>query len=318
MPVEVDAALLGRDEPSGPGVSARCNQLPIWHGRYGCRGMNQLIFGPALTEMSASGSSVFGPVVFRDYVAEHGLGTRRTPEHISVNNWGALPAELKAANAMVFRLGRGVDPRTRFALVRAPSAADFFLFGAGTDDPASTFLSPASLRDLFGFSLVAPSETMLVSLACASGVLATALGFDEPSTVTSPSRGTMRASFAFRPHSGLDAVLEHVNGQVEVDALVLGRCSGKDVLFVLEAKQSPDPLAKHKLVYPVLALAERIPPDLEIVPVLLIARALADGIRFDVVRCAMPDPRVHALVAVDELIVASTVSLRLPLVGPSG
>lgn len=252
-------------------------------------------------------------MVFRDYAAENGIGTRQTPEHISINHWGALPAELKATETMVYRLGRGEDQRTRFALARMSEVRDAFLFGFSTEGAAATFLSPASLRDLFGFSLVAPSETMLVSLACASGLMASALGFDEPIGLASPARGTMRASFRFRPHSSLDTLFDHIDGQVEIDALMLGRCGGKDTLFVLEAKQTPMPLAKHKLVYPVLGLANRIPADLPIVPVALVARPEPGGVRFDVARCELPDPRTNEVVAVDELTIAERVSLRLPL-----
>ena len=57
----------------------------------------------------------------------------------------------------------------------------------------------------------------------------------------------------------------HNRGQVEIDSLFIGRRRGEDVLFLLEAKQSDRSLAKHKLVYPALAVADKVPADIAIV-----------------------------------------------------
>lgn len=53
---------------------------------------------------------------------------------------------------------------------------------------------------------------------------------------------------------------QHYKGQVEIDALFVGRRNRQETLFVIEAKTSNNfqSLAKHKLVYPVLALSSNV------------------------------------------------------------
>jgi hypothetical protein len=272
------------------------------------------IFTPALEEMATSGATVFGPVAFREYTRAHGLSAGQTATHISVNDWAALAPELKAANTMVLRLGRGDDARTRFMLVACGDAGDFFLPASSSMAEAATLLSNASVRDLFAYSLLDPSEHMLVSLACASGVLSEALALDGEQLPPPPVRGTMRGTFEFRPHSGHDLVVEHRDGQIEIDALLVARSCGEETLFVIEAKHRDVRLAKHKLVYPVLALAPRVPTDVRIVPVFLACEVGSTGVTFHAARCTMPDPRAESPVALDALAVEERTTLRLPLV----
>jgi hypothetical protein len=78
---------------------------------------------------------------------------------------------------------------------------------------------------------------------------------------------------------------------VEIDALFVGRRDGLDHLFVLEAKQSGAALANHKLLYPIMALAAGVPPDMPIVPVYLRAERQPGGYLFTIAECRCPDPR---------------------------
>jgi hypothetical protein len=271
------------------------------------------IFDPALAEMSAENRSVFGPVGFRDYLKEHALAAGKTADRISINDFSALPAPLKAANTMVLRLGAGVGGRTNFALVRVPNVEDFFL-QVPAETPR-TFLSSARMRDLIGYTLLTPSETTLVNLAFTSGLIAHALQIDHDEPLPAPARGVLRATFPLQAHSTVDQKLEHVNGQIEIDALFVGRRNDRDHLFVIEAKQSSAPLANHKLLYPVIALAEAVPGDMPIIPVYLRAERRTGGFLFTVAECECPDPR-ETTIALDALAVKRSQALNLPLAIP--
>jgi hypothetical protein len=243
------------------------------------------IFDEALRSLGGM-DGVTPPRSFRDYAKAGGVTlTRATPEYISVDSYGRLPATLRQASAMVFRLGEADGTGTQFSIVQvAGCLRDFFvfddeLFGAAD---VETYLPEASARTLFPFSLVDPSaETNVVNLAFASGVLAEALELDQPPTIPATGRG--RYSFSFRPHSSLDAVLHHRLGQVEVDAMFVGRRHGRQCLFVLEAKVSGSAgsLALHKLAYPCLAFRAVVPEDLPVVPVYLRASRSEEGMTFN-------------------------------------
>jgi hypothetical protein len=268
------------------------------------------VFEPALAQMRTADLSVFGPTGFRDYLLEHGLSASRTADHISISHLDRLPAALKASNTMVLRLGAGEGGRTNFALVRVADIHDFFLWIA--PEAPRTFLSDARMRNLIGYTLLIPSETTLVNLAFTSGLVAHALGLDDDESLPAPARGVLRATFSFRAHSTLDWVLEHVHGQVEIDALIVGRRNGLDHLFVLEAKQSSAALANHKLLYPIMALAGAVPPDMPIVPVYLRAERQPSGYLFTVAECRCPDLR-HGLLALDAIKVERSQAFNLTL-----
>lgn len=223
---------------------------------------------------------------------------------------------MKAASAMVFRLGvGGTKGKTRFALAQVDDVKDFFLFGAESEQGAETFLSPAPLRSLFGYSIIRPGEKTLVNLAFASGLLAFALRLDSAEPLPAPATGAFTADFRFRPHSGIDVELDHRAGQVEVDAVFVGRRDGRETVFVVEAKTDSPPLAKHKLVYPVLGLMSRIPTDIPVVPVYLRAWASTGGFNFLIGECDLPDPRIAHPSVLSELSIRSVRHLRLPLLG---
>lgn len=234
------------------------------------------VFAPGLEAHLASGNPVSPARSFREYAEEHGLDAQRTASYISVSHWGELPQMLQAADTMVLRLG-GPGP-TRFSLVTVSDVTRFFV---PEPDPAlntETFLPRMSLRALFSYAVLGSvSEQTLITLASTSGLLSHALGLDPDDPLEAPATGAITATFAFRPDPEADTVLHHVGGQVEVDAVFVGRRDGRDVVFVIEAKGRKPRLAKHKLVYPILSLRENVPEDMEVIPIYL--RAFRDRSR---------------------------------------
>lgn len=95
--------------------------------------------------------------------------------------------------------------------------------------------------------------------------------------------------------------------------MVVEKRKGKDTLFIIEAKSAGihKSLAKHKLVYPLLGIAERVPENISIVPVYLKVINLKDGIHYHIAECSYPDPR-QQITAVDELKISSYKHLILP------
>lgn len=83
-----------------------------------------------------------------------------------------------------------------------------------------------------------------------------------------PATGRSTFTFDLRPHSSYPELVTHRDGQVEIDTLFAERRNGRTALFVIEAKTGTtySSLAKHKLAYPILAVRDRIPPDVEVVP----------------------------------------------------
>lgn len=270
--------------------------------------MGQAIFEPALEQMDAKGARVFGPTSFRGYLKRHGFeGARRTPKYISIDFVDSLASELRNACTMVFRLGRASDgPGTQFALVRAESElAEFFLVDSECFDAGHVerFESEANDERMLGFrALPNLSETSLVNLGLASGVMSEALEIDDRVALLPPATGRSTFTFSFRPHSSVDEKLTHDSGQVEVDTLFAERRDDQRVLFVIEAKTGSkrSSLAKHKLAYPVYAIADRVPGEVDIVPVYLRIVRRSDAIHYHIVECSFPDPRTQDP-AVDEL-----------------
>ena len=103
----------------------------------------------------------------------------------------------------------------------------------------------------------------------------------------SSENGSGAYTFQFRPHSEIDIIWTHYNGQVEIDGLLAGERKGKTHLFVIEAKASKkyDSLAKHKLFYPVLSVSRKVPENIPIIPVYLRVIKRKDGIHFFIAEC---------------------------------
>jgi hypothetical protein len=71
---------------------------------------------------------------------------------------------------------------------------------------------------------------------------------------------------------------------------------------------------KHKLVYPALAIADSVSPEIEIVPTYLRCRQHDGTIAFEVAECSLPDPR-ETVPGVDELEVERSRVIELALEG---
>ena len=275
-------------------------------------------FEPALQDLTDR--SVFGPVEFREYVTQHRLGDRKTAPSISIDSFEKLPPELQNADAMVLRLGSPKGVRgTKFAIIRVDGNLEaFFLmhdkvFG---DCDAVPFLPTASWRDLYAFQVLRKlTEPSLVNLAIASGLLGYALDLDEDTVGLVPATGQSTFTFEFQPHDLVRQTLLHQNGQVEIDAVFVGRRNRKDCLFVVEAKSGPDvkSIAKHKLVYPVLSVAKHLPTGMSIVPVYIHVASESDGYHFRIAECEFHDPRARTPV-LSSLAPIRTSHLVLPII----
>lgn len=111
----------------------------------------------------------------------------------------------------------------------------------------------------------------------------------------------------------IERTFVHNSGQVEIDALFVGRRKGENVLFVVEAKtESVSSVGKFKLVYPVLSLMNRIPKEMPIVPVFVHIAQRADGILYQVAECSFDDPR-ETMAVMTELETVRTAEYLLPL-----
>lgn len=252
------------------------------------------MFEAALESMDKSGASTFGPKSFQKYAQESGLTNAKTAPSISVDTFKGLPAELRNAGAMVFRLGAtDGEKNTQFALARHVDGwDDYFLIDdvIFSSAGAQVFIPSVSMKELFAFQLLpALTETSYVNLALASGLLAHALRLDDERSAHVPATGQSTFSFEVRPHAVHPVLWNHRRGQVEIDALFVAQRNGKPHLFLVEAKVSPgmQSLAKHKLVYPLLALRTSVPHDLPIVPVYVRAMSAEDGVHFCVCECRL-------------------------------
>jgi hypothetical protein len=259
------------------------------------------VFGTALIEMEAQGSSTHGPKPFQSYLSANSLPIQMTAPIISVDSFRRLAPELKKAGVMVFRLGSPKGERnTHFALSKYVDGwSDYFIF----DEEIFASLAPVSfipsvpVRHLFPFLLL-PSftEISLVNLAFASGLLAHALGIDQRDLPYAPATGQSTFDFPVVPHSKLGVRWQHQRGQVEIDAVFSAQRASRETVFLLEAKTSAkkgeefDSLAKHKLMYPVLALRDHLPNYMKIIPIYLRAIRKPDGVHFYLAECGEISP----------------------------
>lgn len=264
------------------------------------------IFKPALEEMKRSGKNYFGPISFQEYLRQNNFESKRTPNYISIDSLEVLDKELREANTMVFRLGADpVHKETAFALVKSESVNDFFLIDEelfGNLEP-KTFIPTISMRNLFTYKIFPnSSESTLVNLGLASGVIGEALGLDKKEHLLAPTTGMSSFTFDLKLHSSIKKIFNHIKGSVEIDCLLLGKRNGKDILFVFEAKKggSHKSIAKHKLAYPILSIAKNVPEHIDIVPVYLKVNKREKGIFYNVCECQAFDPRKNTT-AINEI-----------------
>ena len=274
------------------------------------------MFEPAIEEMEQNNSHIFGPCSFNKYIKVNNLPARGPAPYISIDSFNKLPNELKENNIMVFRLGSPQgEVHTHFALIKLKSDwNDFFLFDENifSKNESEVFLPSVSIRQLFTFQLLPNlTETSIVNLAVSSGLLNNFLSLEINDIPAAPATGQSVFTFDFKPYPDMDN-WQHNKGQVEIDALLVGKRQGKEHLFVIEAKVSNSfgSLAKHKLVYPVLAVSENVPKYIPIVPVYIRAIKERNAIHFYMAECSIPDPR-DRVIAISELTVTNTKTLVL-------
>ena len=235
-------------------------------------------FSQAVATQPEAGFWLYGPEIFRTYCRRNGWRAD-TASTISVDHARTLSKELREANTMVLRLGTGhgddeARGQTAFALVRHEdrSLAPFFLIDEEifTGRP-ETFIPDRSMRALFPFGLLPKlSETSLLTVAHASGLMAEALGCDDSSIHMIPDTGAGTYSFRFTVGTEHPVLLDHLAGQVEIDSVCIGVRDTRNHVIVTEAKRGPfDSIAKHKPAYAAWAARSNILDDIPIIAVYL-------------------------------------------------
>jgi hypothetical protein len=273
--------------------------------------MKKEIFLPAIEEMQAKHEDLYGPESFQDYILKHNLPTANTAACISVDSYEKLNPLLRDKNVMVFRLGQSeVRKGTQFALRRVDNILDFFLVDheVFTDDSGHEY--PVEESKLLPYRILNNlTETSFVNLALNTGLLSTALEIQNISpTATSQSSFT----FMIKLHNQDEMAFSHNKGQVEIDSLFLAERTGSQTLFVVEAKSDDfhKSLAKHKLVYPVMAIANNVPQNIDIVPLYLKVLRSEHYFHFHILECSLPDPRKF-LISINELIPKKYIHLKI-------
>jgi hypothetical protein len=284
--------------------------------------MEKDIFKAALDELAHIDIGIFGPKSFQEYAKVNHFDRLNTRSLISVDFYERLHRSLRKNSAMVFRLGKSTDGRTtNFAIVKVKNRLkDFFLCDKDIflNKEITTFLPVTSLKKFYQY-LILPelSESSFVNLGLASGLIGTAIELDDPEAMIIPATCKSTFTFEFKPHSLLPSILKHDNGQVEIDSIFIEKRNGKESLFLIEAKSSYkreafNSLAKHKLVYPLLAIYPKIPKDLPIIPIYVKVKKIEDGVSFDLAECEFPNPRKE-LPTIDQLKVVRCARYFLPL-----
>lgn len=272
--------------------------------KYEYNGMSS-VFYYAIDQLANIDQGIFGPVPFLDYLSSLGFPKLKAPDAISIDSWERLHQSLKASDSMVLRLGKSTGVGTQFAVVKIKNRlSEYFLFDEKifTNDGVE-YIPEVEDNQLLAYQLLPTlTEASIVNLGFTSGLISKALRLDEVKPIFPPATCNSTFTFSFKPHSSLDIEVIHNKGQVEIDAMFVGKRNKVDTLFVVEAKigSTHRSLAKHKLLYPVLAVAPQIPEHMPIVPVYLKAQHKKSGIHFHVVECEMPDPR-ERIVGYDEL-----------------
>lgn len=215
-------------------------------------------------ESNIEGKRWFPKTKFTEYTGIKG----KTPQHVSLDhyqNYVNIHPELHENGMYLFRLGRGC-----FSLVESENILqEYFVEDSIFPEKGDRYVSSASQQDLFSFSIMPKlTENTLLSLGLATGVIQAGLGMDSEEPIPSPSEANGTYKFEImNPH---DSTKFAHDGQVEIDTVVFGKMNGEYTLFVIEGKEGKPSttLAKHKLAYPVMALASegKIPEYVNIVP----------------------------------------------------
>lgn len=263
------------------------------------------VFHYVIDQLDNVDQGVFGPVSFLDYLSGLEFPKLKAPDAISIDSWERLHQSLKSNDCMVLRLGKSTGAGTQFAVVKVKDRlSEYFLFDEKIfTNEGVEYFPEVEDNQLLAYQLLPTlTEASIVNLGFTSGLFSKALGLDEFKPIFPPATCNSTFTFSFKPHSSMDRNLIHKNGQVEIDAMFVEKRNKVNTLFVIEAKvgNKHKSLAKHKLLYPVLAVAPQIPDSIPIVPVYLKAHYEEDGIHFHIVECEIPDPRKN-LIGYNEL-----------------
>jgi hypothetical protein len=237
------------------------------------------VFTYKIDEMEKAGIGYSEPESFSEYKKKYPIPkSMRTADCISVQTQDKMKWDLREYGYMVFRLGRREenDQETYFALAKLRNKSDwseYFLLDQELFDgiEGELFLPNVSIRQLFAFNLLSElTENSLINLAISSGLMASALEIETSESLAAPASASGVFDFRFKPNPDAP-IWDHRRGQVEIDALFVGRRGKQEILFVIEAKTSPklESLAKYKLIYPILALQDKIPDCIQVIPVYL-------------------------------------------------
>lgn len=258
----------------------------------------------------------FGPKEFLTYCREINFSpTGKTAQYISLDFYEKLPKELKDNEVMVLRMGGG--QKTNFVLFKTNNnLKNFFLHDEEifSGVVSRTFMPQVEMRELIPYYLMPTrSETTFVNFALSTGVFHKALGLDGNTKITMPATGKSTFSFDVKVHSSINHTFQHQTGQVEIDGIFLGQRNGEDCLFVLEAKNSVSntSLSKHKLVYPILSIAQSVPQDIKIIPIYMKSIEHNKFFEFKIAECEFKDPR-NELKAIDDLNLVKSVGFKVP------
>jgi len=255
------------------------------------------IFELAINELKKENIQFREPEMFQRYIKNNNLKAKGTASYISVQSFSDLNPELKENNLMVFRLGsRKGETGTYFSIVKIQNSwDDYFLFDESIFKNCSQITKTIdwSNEHYLSFNVIPKlTETSHVNLSLTAGILEESLYLDSNS-ISIPATGRGNYSFNVKPHSSLDATWKHNAGQVEIDSVFAGKRNGKKYLIIVEAKSGkyPDSLAKHKLMYPILAISAQVPSDYEIMPVYIRAHETKESITFYISECDAINPK---------------------------
>jgi len=272
--------------------------------------INKRIFEPAIDLIEEFKIKYYDGGSFQKYIENNNLGNAKTAEKISVDSFEKLDPQLREKNIMVFRLGKANNgPGTAFALRKMDDMHDFFLVD-----------EKVFIEDLIDFYI--PDEQLLpykiirnlteqsyLNIAINSGILSKALSVD--GNIYSANTQS-NYTFDFKLMSDDEIIVSHINGQVEIDSVFATKRNGEKVVIIIEAKSDNihKSLSKHKLVYPILAIANSIPEEYKIVPVYLKITKDERYIYFKVAECDLPDPR-NRVIGINELVVKKSMMFRV-------
>ena len=251
------------------------------------------------------------PESFREYLARTGQDESiSTPRYISIDDQKKLHPSLREENVMVFRLGQSDHGTTNFGLARYQNGwSDYFLYDdkCFEDSQPRLFIPEVGFDQLFTYQLLPNlSESALVNLAFACGLMQAALGLDPRDKLPAALSGTFNPTFKFRAFPGAKT-WTHREGQVQIDGAILGKRHGKQIMFVVEAKTDKSKtLAKHKLFYPVVGLLTAIPLNIQIVPVYMRVTRKPGQHIFQIAECEVQMPPDGSPPCISDMSVVNT------------